>query len=71
LNGFNDKYFLYYEDVDLCLRARKNGLKIAIVTDCSVVHEGQRKSHYSFKYFIWHSMSLIRFFIYHLGRLPK
>lgn len=71
LNGFNEKYYLYYEDVDLCLRARKKGFKIAIITNCYVVHEGQRKSHNSFKYFFWHSMSLIRFFIYHLGRFPK
>lgn len=71
LNGFNEKYFLYYEDVDLCLRARKNNYEIALLTNCEVIHEAQRESHKRPKYFFWHSMSLIRFFVNHLGRFPK
>ena len=27
LNGFDEKYFLYYEDIDFCLRARKLDLR--------------------------------------------
>jgi GT2 family glycosyltransferase len=36
--GFDDEFFLYYEDVDLCLRARVQGLKIYIVADAVVSH---------------------------------
>ncbi len=28
LNGFDESYFLYYEDVDLCLRAAKKGWRV-------------------------------------------
>ena len=28
LGGFDEKYFMYYEDADLCLRAAKKGYKV-------------------------------------------
>lgn len=34
---FNEDYFMYYEDVDFCFRARKLGLKIGI--DSEIVYE--------------------------------
>ena len=30
INGFNNKYFLYYEDVDICARLWKKKFKIII-----------------------------------------
>ena len=37
--GFDDTYFLYYEDVDLLLRLRSLGGHWAIVPDAAVVHD--------------------------------
>lgn len=37
---FDPKYFLYYEEVDLCLRAKKNGWKILFYPWAEVIHLG-------------------------------
>lgn len=36
---FDDQFFLYYEDVDFCLRAQKKGFSIAVVPTVSIYHE--------------------------------
>jgi GT2 family glycosyltransferase len=38
LNGFDEKFFLYYEDVDLQLRAYKSGYKVACLPSVAVKH---------------------------------
>jgi GT2 family glycosyltransferase len=35
---FSDDYFMYFEDVDFCYRARKKGFKIMYNSDVEVVH---------------------------------
>ncbi|WP_288355871.1 glycosyltransferase [uncultured Cycloclasticus sp.] len=60
--GLNERYFLYYEDVDMCARLRLSGYQVALCPDAKVVHHAQRSSHRSFKYFRWHLASMIRFF---------
>jgi N-acetylglucosaminyl-diphospho-decaprenol L-rhamnosyltransferase len=38
LGGFDDRFFMYGEDVDLCLRASALGYRPAITPDATVVH---------------------------------
>jgi GT2 family glycosyltransferase len=38
LGGFDEGYFLYYEDVDLCLRARARGLRLKVLQEPLVDH---------------------------------
>jgi GT2 family glycosyltransferase len=40
LNGFDEDFFLYYEDVDLSLRARLSGAEIWLVVQAKVLHKG-------------------------------
>jgi len=40
LNGFDEDFFLYYEDVDLSLRARHLGAEIWLVPQAKVFHKG-------------------------------
>jgi len=40
LNGFDDDFFLYYEDIDLSLRARHLGAEILFVSKAKVFHKG-------------------------------
>ena len=50
INGlFSIKYFMYYEDVDWCLRAKKNNLKLAIIEDCKIFHRGKKRISYKLK----------------------
>jgi N-acetylglucosaminyl-diphospho-decaprenol L-rhamnosyltransferase len=60
--GLNERYFLYYEDVDMCARLRLSNYQVALCPNAKVIHHAQRSSHRSFKYFRWHLASMIRFF---------
>ena len=37
---FDEKFFMYLENVDLCLRAKQNGGKLFIITDSKIHHLG-------------------------------
>ena len=63
LGGFDERYFLYYEDVDLCARLRLLGHEIALNPQSQVIHDAQRNSHRSLRYLRWHLRSMARFFL--------
>ena len=63
LKGFDEGYFLYYEDVDLCGRLQLAGFHVAVCTDSRVTHHAQRSSHRHLKYLRWHIRSMLRFFL--------
>ena len=65
IGGFDEKYFLYCEDVDLC--ARLHHAKYAILLDNAVkiIHPGRRDSHRSWRHFYWHLSSMGRLFRRH------
>lgn len=54
IRGFDEKFFMYFEDVDLCARARKSGSIIAIHPEARIFHESgksfanerEKKKHY-------------------------
>lgn len=62
LNGFDDRYFLYYEDVDICARLSLSNLQAQVCPQTRVVHHAQRSSHRHLKYLVWHLSSMLRFF---------
>ena len=62
LNGFDQKFFLYYEDVDLCARLRLLGYEVVLCPAARVIHQARRSSHQNFKYLRWHISSMMRFF---------
>lgn len=62
LGGFDEGYFLYYEDVDLCARLRLQGYTVVLCTAAEVVHHAQRSSHGNVRYFRLHLGSMLRFF---------
>jgi GT2 family glycosyltransferase len=35
---FDEQYFLYYEDVDFCLRAKRAGFRVALVSSSRITH---------------------------------
>jgi GT2 family glycosyltransferase len=38
--GFDERFFLYFEDIDLCARMRKDGGRLLYVPSARVFHEG-------------------------------
>ena len=44
IGGFDERYFLYWEDADLCRRLRNAGWSIRFRPDARVVHVGARSS---------------------------
>jgi N-acetylglucosaminyl-diphospho-decaprenol L-rhamnosyltransferase len=71
VGGFDAKFHLYYEDVDICARLWKSGWKVMCDPGVTVVHEAQRASRHDFQYMRWHAVSMARYFRKHLGRLPQ
>jgi N-acetylglucosaminyl-diphospho-decaprenol L-rhamnosyltransferase len=63
INGFDERYFLYYEDVDICARLTNLRFKVVLCTASKVIHLAQRTSHKSLKYLRWHVTSMLRFFM--------
>lgn len=63
LGGFEERYFLYYEDVDLCARLRLHGYEVALCPAAKVVHHAHRSSHRDGRYLKWHMASMLRFFL--------
>lgn len=59
LAGFDEGYFMYCEDVDLCLRLRLAGWALARAP-VQVIHTGQRASHRRLSHLRWHVASLLR-----------
>ena len=41
LGGFEESYFAYFEDIDLCWKARTRGWEVGLAPDAEVVHAGQ------------------------------
>lgn len=75
---FDDKYFMYYEDVDFCYRAKKAGFKVGI--DSKIVYEHYETSQNNPKKEFYLLKNRLRFLlkygsykqkIYELLRLPK
>jgi hypothetical protein len=62
IGGFSEKYFLYYEDVDLCVRARLKNIDILVTEKAKAIHNAQRESHRNARFFAWHLKSAVRFF---------
>jgi len=62
VNGFDEHFFLYYEDVDICVRLRLHGYTILVDPRVTVVHDGAYASRRSWKHFRYHIASMARFF---------
>lgn len=59
LGGFDERYHMYCEDVDLCLRLQSAGLSLARVP-ATAQHHAQRDSLRRWRAMAWHVHSLLR-----------
>lgn len=70
LGGFDERFFLYYEDVDICVRVWRKGMRILACPKAGVIHDARRDSRRSLRHLRWHLGSMARFLWKHRGRLP-
>ena len=62
LGGMDEGYFLYFEDVEFCTRARLAGHKLFVNRDLRIRHDARRRSRRELRYAAWHLASAYRFF---------
>lgn len=66
LNGFNDKYFMYFEDVDICRRAKIKKMHLMYLPSIKATHIGAfNNRNILSKHFRWYLVSYLK---YHLFR---
>ncbi|MFZ3484843.1 glycosyltransferase [Sphingomonas sp. 3-13AW] len=61
VRGFDERYFMYLEDADICRRLRSVGWRTFYQPSVVVVHDARRNSHRSLRHLRWHMRSMIRF----------
>lgn len=65
IGGFDEAFFMYYEDVDLCMRFGLAGQRVLACPRAQVVHDARRTSRRNLQYMRWHARSMIRYFRKH------
>ncbi|WP_318519189.1 glycosyltransferase family protein [Photobacterium leiognathi] len=65
LNGFSDKYFMYYEDVDICYRAKtQQNQSVCFFKSVKAIHDGAYANRNILsKHFLWYIKSFITFLV--------
>lgn len=61
VNGFDDQYFLYCEDIDICAKICNIGLKNIIYPNVYVTHLHQKESHKNIFLFCIHIISILKY----------
>lgn len=62
VHGFDPRFFMYLEDVDLSRRVSSTSHKVSYCPDSLVVHESQRNSYVDLRFMLYHIVSAIRYF---------
>ena len=63
VDGFDERFFLYYEDVDLCRRLRSKGYAVAFNPATVVVHDARRASRRDPRLMRIHAASALRYLL--------
>ncbi len=62
LKGFDERYFLYMEDVDICRKIDKKGLQKLYFPNVEIYHVLKKRSLKNFKLFTYHTISVFQYF---------
>ena len=71
LHGFDEAYFMYCEDADICTRLWAMGGQVVAVPGAVVIHAAQRASRRDWRHLRWHVASMIRYMWRFVGRFPR
>lgn len=61
IGGFDESYFMYFEDVAICKTLQRLGKKVIYDPRQTITHDSQQASHKKLKYFLWHLKSAFIF----------
>lgn len=61
LNGFDERYFMYVEDADLCKRINQVST-LEYYPYTSIIHLWEQGSHKNIKLMKWHAQAMIKYF---------
>lgn len=70
MGGFDEAYFMYVEDVDICTRLWKAGYKVLVCPGAVVFHDARRASRKNLQHLRWHIAGLLRYFLSYSGSSP-
>lgn len=62
IHGFDQQFFMYFEDNDLCMRLNQAGGQIYYLPDAPVIHYYARDSHKNLRGFMVFVRSMVRYF---------
>ncbi len=71
VGGFDERFFLYYEDVDICTRLWQAGRRVLACPRAQVIHDARRASRRNLRHMRWHVSSMARYLGKHWLRLPN
>jgi len=71
VGGFDEDYFLYGEDEDLCLRMRRRGLRIGFIEAARVVHYHGQSERKSTSAEVWRKKIRAEYLFYHKHYRPE
>ena len=60
IDGFDERFFMYGEDFDICARIQLAGWRLQVGEDLVARHDAQRASHAKAKHLYWHVTSLMK-----------
>lgn len=65
LNGFDERYFMYCEDLDICWRAKHSlGVNLYFYPEVKALHQAQHANRKIIsKHFFWHIKSVFRYLL--------
>ena len=64
LCGFDEKYFMYCEDIDICYRSNEMQVPVVYYPNIKALHLAQHANRAVFsKHFYWHVSSVLRFLL--------
>ena len=68
LGGFDESYFMYCEDIDICFRSKRAGESVVYYPQVKASHLAKHSSRNLFsKHFYWHVTSVLRFMFLKAG----
>lgn len=71
VGGFDEDFYLYYEDVDICLRLLQADRRVLACPEARVIHRPQRSSHKKLRFLYWHISSLLKYLQKHKALFKK